>query len=194
MTQTKTKDRILIKSLEMFNRLGVASTSTNHIAKELGISPGNLYFHYENKEEIVRELFAKMCTDTYLVWEINRSAVKPNLEALLLANFDVYWRYRFFHREMYHLRRHDQKLSLLWKKHLKKVNRIMKATYLSWVKHGWIRPASSNAELDFVLEVMMVTASSYLQFFESGDREAKRTRILRGRQHVNLFLRLISPS
>jgi AcrR family transcriptional regulator len=51
----KTKDRILDVSIELFNKNGVVAITTNHIAKAMNISPGNLYFHYDNKEEIIQE-------------------------------------------------------------------------------------------------------------------------------------------
>ncbi|MBC7457291.1 MAG: TetR/AcrR family transcriptional regulator, partial [Bdellovibrionaceae bacterium] len=55
----KTKDRILLVALDLFNADGATEVTTNDIAKALKMSPGNLYFHYKNKEQIIREIFKR---------------------------------------------------------------------------------------------------------------------------------------
>ena len=62
-----TKARILDAALALFNEQGTANVTTNHIAEALGMGPGNLYYHYRNKAEIVRALFARIEAE----WAIN---------------------------------------------------------------------------------------------------------------------------
>ena len=54
---TTTKEKIIETSINLFNEKGCLNTSTRHIADELGISIGNLYYHFKNKEEIVIEIY-----------------------------------------------------------------------------------------------------------------------------------------
>ena len=53
----KTKDKIIHCALKLFNEQGERQITTNHIAADLGISPGNLYYHFSNKQEIIRSIF-----------------------------------------------------------------------------------------------------------------------------------------
>jgi AcrR family transcriptional regulator len=180
----KTKDRILHASVELFNRSGVVAVTTNHIAKELNISPGNLYFHFANKEEIIRNIFKQMCRETYDIWlgKKGRKLLTP-LE-LIDANFEMFWRYRFFHREMYYLRRKDAQLNKMWKAHIAKVMRIMTVTYKRWLKAGWMTPIQSPDEIDFLVNILLATASLFLQFFESAEKMPSGKHVQTGKRYV----------
>ncbi len=55
----KTRDRIIHTSLALFNDEGEEQTTTIDIANEMDISPGNLYYHFKGKDEIIAELFTQ---------------------------------------------------------------------------------------------------------------------------------------
>ncbi|CAM3796251.1 putative HTH-type transcriptional regulator TtgW [compost metagenome] len=55
----KTRDRILECALQLFNHQGEPNVSTLEIANEMGISPGNLYYHFHGKEPLVLGLFER---------------------------------------------------------------------------------------------------------------------------------------
>ncbi len=182
----KTKERILVTSIELFNRNGVTAITTNHIAKAMEISPGNLYFHYDNKEEILVELFKRMSKDTYAIW---RPKSIKNLTPLkfIEENFEVYWKYRFFHREIYSLRRKDAALSLLWRAHVQKMMKLMVVLYRQWVRQGHMVKADAS-EMQYVAESLLAMATTFLQFFESAEKSPGKKSIERGKRHVARML------
>ncbi|WP_249678257.1 TetR/AcrR family transcriptional regulator [Pseudomonas abieticivorans] len=55
----KTRDRILECALQLFNQQGEPNVSTMEIANEMGISPGNLYYHFHGKEPLILGLFER---------------------------------------------------------------------------------------------------------------------------------------
>src|SRR5450830_1393292 len=55
----KTRDRILECALQLFNHTGEPNVSTMQVANEMGISPGNLYYHFHGKDPLVLGLFER---------------------------------------------------------------------------------------------------------------------------------------
>jgi AcrR family transcriptional regulator len=107
-----TKDRIVTAAVELFNAASVGAVTTNHIAAHLGMSPGNLYYHYENKEEIVRAAFERMNKDADVLWDARSSReLDPlALQRIVVGNLRLYARYIFFARELASLLRADRVL------------------------------------------------------------------------------------
>lgn len=184
----KTKDRIILTSIELFNRSGVVAITTNHIAKELKMSPGNLYFHFANKEEIIRHIFKQMGKETYQLWRMKKKGKLIHPLDLIEKNFELFWKYRFFHREMYYLRRKDSVLAKMWKSHITKILKVMTIVYRRWLKEEWMTPIKSESEMTFIVNVLLATASTFLQFFESAERLPARKHIESGKKYVARLL------
>ena len=162
----KTRDRILDKSRDLFNEQGTRNVSTNHVAKALTMSPGNLYFHFHNKEEIVRELFLRMTRETRELLLTDHSP-----ESLTRKHLELAWKYRFLHREMYDLRRRDQELTRVWKMHLMMLKKRLHVLLRRWSEENLSISNSVNSEAFF--EVFLMVSSGSMQVFEN---ESKRAR------------------
>jgi len=101
----KTRERIVQHSLELFNQHGERSVSTNHIAAHMEISPGNLYYHFANKQEIISVLFDQYQAqlDGFLRPPAGRLATVEDKRFYLRAVLAAMWSYRFLHRDLEHL-------------------------------------------------------------------------------------------
>lgn len=97
-----TKNRILVASLLLFNEHGEPQTTTNQIADEVDISPGNLHYHFRRKEHIVAALLDEFRADA------RRVLHAPQGESLTLDDFWVFLHmlleftaaYRFLFRDL----------------------------------------------------------------------------------------------
>ena len=98
----RTRERILETALEMFNELGEPTVATTSIAFEMGISPGNLYYHYHSKEAIVADLFAEFRREIEKTLAAPEQRL-PNAEdcwLFLHLVFEAIWKYRFIYRDI----------------------------------------------------------------------------------------------
>jgi AcrR family transcriptional regulator len=106
------RERIIEASLELFNERGTRSVTTNHIAAHLSISPGNLYYHFRNKEEIIRAIFPRVA-------DAARSVIAPpeageitavDVGRYHLAGIEALWEFRFLLRDPKELLERDSAL------------------------------------------------------------------------------------
>ncbi len=103
----KTRDRILHTSLALFNEEGEAQTTTIDIANEMDISPGNLYYHFKGKDQIIAELFQQyeVALSHTLTAPIeqplseDRSNVEDNWYYLYVVMEEMY-QYRFLYHNL----------------------------------------------------------------------------------------------
>ncbi|MGH7282679.1 MAG: TetR/AcrR family transcriptional regulator [Polyangiaceae bacterium] len=96
----ETSERVLDAAIRLFNRSGTAAVTTNHVAAELGMSPGNLYYHYRNKEDLVRAAFDRMNDEADDLWKAPFGPVGIDVARLLEGNLRLFRSYAFFAREL----------------------------------------------------------------------------------------------
>jgi len=102
--RSSTRNRILDIGLGLFNEEGIAKTSTNRIATELGISPGNLYYHFTSKEEIADWLIRRFEQRVDVIAASAESvAALDDLWLTLHLLFEAIHEYRFIYRDVDYL-------------------------------------------------------------------------------------------
>lgn len=108
----RTRERILAISLALFNAQGEANVTTGHIADELNISPGNLYYHFRNKDEIIHHLFAdfEKAIDVGPGEIGDAASAMEDMWLYLHLMFERIWQYRFLYRNLDDLIMRDAKL------------------------------------------------------------------------------------
>lgn len=97
----QTAERIVASALGLFNRFGEPNVAATMVAADLGISPGNLYYHYPGKEDIVNHLFGQYLNDLQALLPASQD-VKDLEDAWFFMHslFELVWRYRFLYRDL----------------------------------------------------------------------------------------------
>lgn len=107
------RDRTLAAARQLMNAYGADSIGTNQIAEATGISPGNIYYHFKNKEEIVRTLFGELEREFRLALtaDIETPISAGRFAGFYLRSMQVSWDYRFFFGGLLQLLRKDEDLA-----------------------------------------------------------------------------------
>ncbi len=163
----KTRERILQKSLELFNQRGERNVTTNHIAAELGMSPGNLYYHFRNKEEIIFELFLgyQSRTQANLSAPAERALTYADKLGYFEAILENMWEYRFLHRDLEQLMDGNEQLKASYQAFTQLVMQQGKAIYGRLVDSGLVD--ASNEDIEALIVNIWVVVTSWISFLHT---------------------------
>ena len=168
----QTRQRILDASLMMFNAQGEPNVTTNHIADELEISPGNLYYHFRNKDDIIEQLFAgyEQRMDTALVAPSGRLPGLEDVWLQLHLVFECIWDYRFLYRDLVDILTRNRRLRLRFARILKRADEQAHQVMRGLVQAGVMR--ASADEVDAASTNILVIATFWLNYAAArGDKD-----------------------
>jgi len=152
---------ILETARKLFNENNTQAVTTNHIAKEMGISPGNLHYHYKNREEIIRLLYRNMREKMSLsIDELPKTL--QTLEEHQRILIGIQWEYRFFFREMLFLFSRDTELQ---KEYIE--DNIAHRSRIKLVLENFVESGELNIDNEILLEYIVDTILMSWQFYTS---------------------------
>lgn len=83
-------------ALRLFNSNGVDRVAIYKIASNLGISPGNLTYHFAKKQDIIYSLIDRLELEAAEVLASQRDPSARHLAQYMVNLFGLMWRYHFF--------------------------------------------------------------------------------------------------
>lgn len=177
-----TRTHILNTARNLFNEYGTAAVSTNRIAAELGMSPGNLYYHYAGKRDIIRDLLAEMIAQYAQHWEQGGAGDQvPGLDHLrqgMLHGSELAWRYRFFGRELVALLRADAELATAYRQAYQHRMAQWSAAAEQLVQLGLLQPQSPLPDLTAAVWLVTENWFTFLEITGEADRPDRVSRQL----------------
>ena len=187
-----TKERIIETAVGLFNEQGTKAVTTNHIAAAMGISPGNLYYHFRNKEEIIRAIYEQMDQvgmDNYqqIIAKVPAGSLQAMEETFaMIQRFN--WRYRFFKRELTALLLSDPQLKERHTTTHRNMLSVVRHSIENSVAQGILKPMAEEELGLFVEEVWLLTLF-WLNYLEVGGEDVNDTTLTRGNSVVRQAVR-----
>jgi AcrR family transcriptional regulator len=164
----QTKYNILQKAIDLFNEHGTGSISMNALADALGISAGNLQYHYKKKEEIIRAILEEMFKQFDVIYKPTEgSFTLDTLRHLMRLNFDIIWKYRFFYRELGALLRNDKILARRFREIQEQRFTDQENILKQLAGSGVVRSDLSPEELRNIILIGWVLGNTWLSYVES---------------------------
>lgn len=186
----QTRQRILDTSLAMFNTQGEPNVTTNHIADELEISPGNLYYHFRNKDDIIEQLFARYEERMDNALEAPSGRL-PGLEDIWLQLhlvFECIWDYRFLYRDLVEILSRNRRMRLRFARILKRADERAHLVMRGMSQAGIMR--ASADELNSAATNVLVLSTFWLNYSAArGDRDEQ----VAIRQGIIQVMMLLAP-
>ena len=160
----RTRERILPTSLDLFNRHGASHVTTADIAGEMNISPGNLYYHFRNKDEIIGELYAAYEARVLplFVDPRGRRVDVDDLWLLLHVLFEQMWAYRFLYRDLDELATHNRRIGTRVAALLQRACATMVELCRSMVAAGTMQ--ATDAEIAALARNVVLVSTYWMSF------------------------------
>jgi len=160
----RTVERILAGSLRLFNEAGEGNVTTGMIADALDMSPGNLYYHFRNKEQIVEALFrhfeARMEVEPRP--PADAAQAMEDLWLYLHLALEAIWEYRFVYRNLDDLLARNRRLRTVYNRIVDRKLAAFQALCTSLVAAGAM--AATVEEIRALSRNVIVVATYWLNF------------------------------
>jgi AcrR family transcriptional regulator len=164
-----TVERILEGALDLLNAAGGGAVTTNHIAAHLGMSPGNLYYHFRNREEIIRAIFARIEAEGLAA---TAPPAGPALDAREfgerhLVGLRTLWRFRFFFRDLNQLLARDPALARAFRAYEKRLHAQYRGLFERLIADGSMRSPERPADLDRLVVTSIVVWTNWIGYLSA---------------------------
>lgn len=175
------KEEILETAAKLFNEKGCMNTSTRHIADDLNISVGNLYYYYKNKEEIIIAIYEKYMgsISSYLTSIKDQMDMPFDYHALFSSQMEFEKKCPFLRLEISNLYKTYPKVKETIEKRVIEKAFELKSLFLHQIRYGYMINLDEN-ELNFICSNTWVIGSQWELYWIFTKIEDERLRKLHG--------------
>ena len=188
----KTKEKILDTAHLLFNQYGITQVSLRKIAAEMGISHGNLIYHFKTKNDIIEQLHERILQAALAQNKTFKKQENPiiGLFQTTEAGFRILYDYRFFMIDLNYVMRENSKLHQTFKSIEAVRAKMYQEAIDEAIEKGLMRIAEFPEEYQQLIERIRVFSDFWVSSAEIYDTGTYEVII---QKYTKLFMSMFYP-
>lgn len=189
----KTRDKILETALKLFNEKGISEVSSKTIAEEMGISYGNLCYHFPKKDDIILQLYFNMQEQLDIQFSnIHEEVI--NLEFMLSRLkllFEEIYKYKFLYLGITKMMRHFDHVKTHARQQFDQRWKILDTLAEFLIANEYMKPFPEEIQKDMLIHALLMITNSWIsdaELFFKGKESEKVD------YYMQLFFNLVRPT
>lgn len=160
----QTPEKILDTARRMFNEKGVKAVTVRHIAAEMGISHGNLCYHFPSTTDIVRALYRELAGRfSQAITGLNPANgymryIRQQTAAIASTMYD----YRFFFIDFVSILRNDEWIRKHYRQLMEERVKQFEGIFFLLIKEGLLEPEKYPGHYRQLIEVLFLNGDFWL--------------------------------
>lgn len=181
-----TKEKIITQALERFNELGINAVGVRDIAISMGISPGNMSYHFPKKEDLITELASRLraANDAAFQDFLANTINLTNFLFLMQRIFNNQYQYRALFLGMIEIQNTQETVRNAYKKTEQPRKTFYRDSFQKLVEQQELQ--TTEEDLHFLVSFMSLAGRFWLSEAAISFRDAPKEAI------IHYYLHLIS--
>lgn len=188
----KTKKKILLASLTLFNEHGLLNVSQRRITEYLKISPGNLTYHFKKKEDISEALYFEFMAIIAKESKVYLASTRGMHDFVnLIQNWFAHmYDYRFIFFDLTNLIRMNEKIAANYEQFILVRASIFLKIVNSLIAEEIIRKAEISNEYEHLYSRLHIVSDFHLSYRKAANKQMEKAE---QKKHMAIFFHAIYP-
>lgn len=186
----KTKNKILLAGIELFNEKGISNVKRQEIAKKAGISLSNLNYNFKDKKDLIVSIFDYMGEQLEQKVYGKRMLILDGKGMEIIKNFfEFEQEFRFFYLDTYNIMQSFPELTEVIQEQIQQAILVIKNLNFLAIGKGHLKPEPKNQVGLYNQLAKQIWMSSHFHFAQMKIIGATGNPILKGLEATYLLIR-----
>ncbi|MFD2935161.1 TetR family transcriptional regulator [Spirosoma flavum] len=153
-----TKQRILNASVRLFNKYGIDAVRLQQIAEEIGISVGNLAYHFKTKDAIIESVYEQVLDEfTHIFRQYLQAPELSAFDQQISLYYQFFQNYQFYLAEFFKTNLQQTEQQIQWQRAVNKMLVQLRSWLDFHVQRNIFRPETTRGQYDQVAQSLWMS-------------------------------------